>query len=261
MQVMPFWTRLIGDGDPASLFHMQTNLRFGCVILRHYLDRENGDLFLALGRYNGSRGRPNIRTRCSRRAPRSGQSSQPTHAAGRLQRDRPGLRVCGFDAEHAATRSGDFATSSIVAAGDRTPAGRKDDRTHLVTRVMLRRCATAEGVPSRTISTSLLDDPSSTSGRASSRSSAWMLLRSPPAIAEHGAISARRISRRTDRRQSSASSPMLSSKRRSQPCSARIDGRGCARWSGLLVRGRLDLEHVHAIEDRLGECSARRSPS
>ena len=57
-QVMPFWARLIGDGDVARLFHMQTNLRFGCVILRHYLDRENGDLFLALGRYNGSRGRP-----------------------------------------------------------------------------------------------------------------------------------------------------------------------------------------------------------
>jgi soluble lytic murein transglycosylase-like protein len=58
MQVMPFWTRLIGNGDPASLFHMQTNLRFGCVILRHYIDRERGDLYMALGRYNGSRGRP-----------------------------------------------------------------------------------------------------------------------------------------------------------------------------------------------------------
>jgi soluble lytic murein transglycosylase-like protein len=57
MQIMPFWARLIGDGDAAKLFHMQTNLRFGCVILRHYLDRERGDLFLALGRYNGSRGR------------------------------------------------------------------------------------------------------------------------------------------------------------------------------------------------------------
>jgi len=57
MQVMPFWSRLIGDGDPSKLFHMQTNLRFGCVILRHYLDRENGDLFMALGRYNGSRGK------------------------------------------------------------------------------------------------------------------------------------------------------------------------------------------------------------
>jgi soluble lytic murein transglycosylase-like protein len=57
MQVMPFWMRLIGDGDVGRLFHLQTNLRFGCTILRHYLDRERGDLFLALGRYNGSRGR------------------------------------------------------------------------------------------------------------------------------------------------------------------------------------------------------------
>ena len=57
MQVMPFWARLIGDGSAARLFHMQTNLRFGCVILRHYLEREQGDLFMALGRYNGSRGR------------------------------------------------------------------------------------------------------------------------------------------------------------------------------------------------------------
>jgi soluble lytic murein transglycosylase-like protein len=56
MQVMPFWTRVIGDGDASRLFHMQTNLRFGCVILRHYLDRENGNWFYALGRYNGSRG-------------------------------------------------------------------------------------------------------------------------------------------------------------------------------------------------------------
>jgi soluble lytic murein transglycosylase-like protein len=63
MQVMPFWARVIGDGDARRLFHLQTNLRFGCVILRHYLDREKGDLFMALGRYNGSRGRaeyPNL---------------------------------------------------------------------------------------------------------------------------------------------------------------------------------------------------------
>ncbi len=63
MQVMPFWSRLIGDGEPARLFHLQSNLRFGCVILRHYLDRERGDLFMALGRYNGSRGKaeyPNL---------------------------------------------------------------------------------------------------------------------------------------------------------------------------------------------------------
>jgi len=58
MQVMPFWTRVLGDGDASRLFHMQTNLRFGCVILRHYLDRVRGDLYLALGRYNGSRGKP-----------------------------------------------------------------------------------------------------------------------------------------------------------------------------------------------------------
>ena len=57
MQVMPFWTRVIGDGDAGKLFHMQTNLRFGCVILRHYIERERGDLFMALGRYNGSRGK------------------------------------------------------------------------------------------------------------------------------------------------------------------------------------------------------------
>lgn len=57
MQVMPFWTRVIGDGNPSRLFHMQTNLRYGCAILRMYIDLERGNLFLALGRYNGSRGR------------------------------------------------------------------------------------------------------------------------------------------------------------------------------------------------------------
>lgn len=56
MQVMPFWTRLIGDGDPKKLFDMQTNLRYGCSVLRLYIDLEAGNLFLALGRYNGSRG-------------------------------------------------------------------------------------------------------------------------------------------------------------------------------------------------------------
>jgi soluble lytic murein transglycosylase-like protein len=56
MQVMPFWTKLLGHGDASVLFHMQTNLRFGCVILRHYLEQEKGNLFMALGRYNGSRG-------------------------------------------------------------------------------------------------------------------------------------------------------------------------------------------------------------
>lgn len=57
MQVMPFWTRVIGDNDPKKLFHMQTNLRYGCSILRMYIDIERGNLYLGLGRYNGSRGR------------------------------------------------------------------------------------------------------------------------------------------------------------------------------------------------------------
>ncbi len=56
MQIMPFWSRLIGDGEVGKLFDLRVNLRFGCVILRHYLDRERGDTFMALGRYNGSRG-------------------------------------------------------------------------------------------------------------------------------------------------------------------------------------------------------------
>jgi len=57
MQVMPFWTRLIGSPG-QNLFHLRTNLRYGCVILRHYIDIEGGDLYRALGRYNGSLGRP-----------------------------------------------------------------------------------------------------------------------------------------------------------------------------------------------------------
>lgn len=58
MQVMPFWTNVIGDSNRRALFDMQTNLRYGCSILRMYIDMEAGNLFLALGRYNGSRGRP-----------------------------------------------------------------------------------------------------------------------------------------------------------------------------------------------------------
>jgi soluble lytic murein transglycosylase-like protein len=57
MQVMPFWIDVIGTRE-TNLFHLRTNLRFGCAILRHYLDMERGDLFRALGRYNGSLGRP-----------------------------------------------------------------------------------------------------------------------------------------------------------------------------------------------------------
>jgi soluble lytic murein transglycosylase-like protein len=57
MQVMPFWVKSIGERH-HNLFALRTNLRYGCVILRYYLDRENGDFFRALGRYNGSLGQP-----------------------------------------------------------------------------------------------------------------------------------------------------------------------------------------------------------
>lgn len=57
MQVMPFWVRSIGAKD-HNLFYLRLNLRYGCTILRHYLDIEHGDLYRALGRYNGSLGQP-----------------------------------------------------------------------------------------------------------------------------------------------------------------------------------------------------------
>ncbi|MEY2621594.1 MAG: hypothetical protein RIT26_1414 [Pseudomonadota bacterium] len=56
MQIMPFWVRAIGDGDVSGLWRTSINLRYGCVILRHYLHLEGGDLAFALGRYNGTRG-------------------------------------------------------------------------------------------------------------------------------------------------------------------------------------------------------------
>ena len=56
MQVMPFWMKLIGDGN-QNLFNLRTNLRYGCTILRHYLNIERGDTFRALARYNGTIGR------------------------------------------------------------------------------------------------------------------------------------------------------------------------------------------------------------
>ncbi|HQZ01102.1 MAG TPA: lytic transglycosylase domain-containing protein [Thauera sp.] len=62
MQVMPFWLKVMNRPDD-NLFHLRTNLRYGCTILRHYLDIERGDLFRALGRYNGSLGKaeyPNL---------------------------------------------------------------------------------------------------------------------------------------------------------------------------------------------------------
>ena len=56
MQIMPFWLNEIGRPND-NLLHIETNLRYGCTILRFYLDKENGDLRRALGRYNGSLGR------------------------------------------------------------------------------------------------------------------------------------------------------------------------------------------------------------
>lgn len=55
MQIMPFWPKSIGFPQ-HNLFNGQTNIRYGCTILKYYLQLEHGDLFLALGRYNGSRG-------------------------------------------------------------------------------------------------------------------------------------------------------------------------------------------------------------
>ena len=58
MQVMPFWTRLVGNGNLSQLFDGAINMRYGCAIYRHYLDMEKGSHYRALGRYNGSLGRP-----------------------------------------------------------------------------------------------------------------------------------------------------------------------------------------------------------
>ena len=57
MQVMPFWVKLLDEESGHNLFNLRTNLRYGCVILRHYVDIERGNLFRALGRYNGSLGK------------------------------------------------------------------------------------------------------------------------------------------------------------------------------------------------------------
>ncbi len=56
MQIMPFWREEIGRPND-NLLHLDTNLRYGCAILKFYLDKENGDLRRALGRYNGSLGK------------------------------------------------------------------------------------------------------------------------------------------------------------------------------------------------------------
>jgi soluble lytic murein transglycosylase-like protein len=89
MQIMPFWTSLIGTRE-QDLFHLRTNLRYGATILRFYLDIERGDLFRALGRYNGSLGQaeyPNAVYAAWRNhwmfdfAPRSSRQSREARAA------------------------------------------------------------------------------------------------------------------------------------------------------------------------------------
>jgi soluble lytic murein transglycosylase-like protein len=82
MQVMPFWVPLIGRRDD-NLFHLRTNLRYGCVILRHYLDLENGDLYRALGRYNGSLGKAEYPTQVVRAWQRDWHYSTHTAARGK----------------------------------------------------------------------------------------------------------------------------------------------------------------------------------
>lgn len=79
-QVMPFWVKTIGSPD-HNLFQLRTNLRYGALILRHYIDIERGDLFRALGRYNGSLGRaeyPNLVVGAWKRHWDYAPSTQPT---------------------------------------------------------------------------------------------------------------------------------------------------------------------------------------
>ena len=82
MQVMPFWMKVIGDRE-HNLFHLRINLRYGCVILRHYLDIEKGDLYRALGRYNGSLGKPEYPTLVVRTWQRDWQYTTHTASAVR----------------------------------------------------------------------------------------------------------------------------------------------------------------------------------
>lgn len=79
-QVMPFWVKTIGSPD-HNLFHLRTNLRYGAIILRHYIDIERGDLYRALGRYNGSLGRPEYPTLVVNAWKRHWDYTPPTRSA------------------------------------------------------------------------------------------------------------------------------------------------------------------------------------
>ena len=80
-QVMPFWQKVIGTPE-HNLFHLRTNLRYGALILRHYIDIENGDLYRALGRYNGSLGKPEYPTLVVNAWQRNWRYTPPTKTAG-----------------------------------------------------------------------------------------------------------------------------------------------------------------------------------
>jgi soluble lytic murein transglycosylase-like protein len=115
MQVMPFWTGVIGDGEPTALFDLRANLRYGCTILRHYLDIERGDLFRALGRYNGSLGRAEYPNRVlaawkrwEGRAPAPRPAVEPPPSVAPLA---PGAPADGED------RVNPLASASAPAAG------------------------------------------------------------------------------------------------------------------------------------------------
>ncbi len=80
-QVMPFWLKVIGTAE-HNLFHLRTNLRYGALILRHYIDIEKGDLYRALGRYNGSLGRPEYPTLVVNAWQKNWRYTPPTKTAG-----------------------------------------------------------------------------------------------------------------------------------------------------------------------------------
>jgi len=89
-QVMPFWAKAIGSPD-HNLFQLRTNLRYGALILRHYIDIERGDLYRALGRYNGSLGRPEYPTSSSApgsatgiTCPAPNRQTRPPHRAAEV---------------------------------------------------------------------------------------------------------------------------------------------------------------------------------
>jgi soluble lytic murein transglycosylase-like protein len=84
MQVMPFWIGLIGNPE-QDLFTLRTNLRYGCTILRFYLDRENGDVYRALGRYNGSLGQPDYPNAVLANLRRYWTVNPPAASAGALE--------------------------------------------------------------------------------------------------------------------------------------------------------------------------------